>query len=235
MATSLQFTSSGVPVRLYAQESAGADAVKHPAILLLHGSGGHVEWWADRLAPFLQEAGIGLYAPHYFDRTQTVRADLSLLTDGVHVPRWIETIDDALRFVAARPGVDPERIVVAGISLGAFLALALAAQLSHSGNADEHKRIRALLDVSGGLAAPFDALATSRFPPTLIVHGATDNIVPVSFAHELNRKLTELNVPHRTEILAGEGHWFSPAVLPRLLLAVSAFLETHIALRQPTH
>ena len=189
-----------------------------------------MESWTARLAPLLEEAGIGLYAPHYFDRTGTSRADPAMLTDGVHVPQWIETVDAALRFVAERPGVDPKGIVLAGISLGAFLGLALAAQLS-AGPARDRERIKAILDISGGLVPPYDALATSDMPPTLILHGDTDNVVPVTFAHDLDHRLTQLNVPHRTEILAGEGHWFSPSALPRLLLAVSSFLDGQLQLQ----
>ena len=229
MTSSLDFRSGGKLIRMHAQElGPRQNSPSRPALLLLHGSGGHVDSWAARLGPFLHEAGIGLYAPHYFDRTGTARADLALLTDGIHVPQWIETVDAALRFVASRPAVDPEQIVVAGISLGAFLALALAAQLSVHKDPREHRRMRALLDVSGGLVPPYDAVATERMPPTLILHGAADNIVSVSYAHELDRKLTDLKVPHRTEILAAEGHWFSASALPRILLAVSAFLQQNL-------
>ncbi len=214
---------------MHAQEILSKDRQRqHPAILLLHGSGGHIDFWTARLAPLLNEAGIGLYAPHYFERTNTSRADLAMLTDGVHVPRWIETVDAALSFVASRPAVDPQRIVLAGISLGAFLALALSAQLSAERKLSASRRVHALLDISGGLVPPYEALATSAMPPTLILHGAEDNVVPVSFAYSLDRRLTELKVLHRTEILANEGHWFSPAAQPRLLLAISAFLQEHL-------
>lgn len=232
MPTSLQFNSGGIPVRMFAEEvatPASEPAERRPAIVLLHGSGGHVDFWTSRLGPLLQEARIGLYAPHYFDRTGTVRADLPTITDGVHVPQWLQTVDAALAFIATRPTVDPSRLVLAGISLGGFLAMSFAAQLSTSHDPNVHTRIRALLEVSGGLPSPYDDLATRHMPPTLILHGASDNIVPVSFASDLERKLTSLGVQHRTEILHGEGHWFSPASLPRILFAVSAFLEPLLA------
>ena len=227
MLSTLEFTSGGIPIRLEAQEfpSDGNHSEKRPAVLLLHGSGGHVEFWTERLGPFLREGSISLYAPHYFDRTKTVRADLAMISDGVHVPQWLETIDAATRFVASRPGVNPERIILAGISLGAFLALALAATLSGESDPEAAKRVRGILAISGGLVEPYAALATSRMASTLIVHGAADSIVPVSFAHDLDRRLSALGVAHRTEILPGEGHWFSPAALPRILLAVSPFLQ----------
>ena len=229
MSEALSFRSGGRPIRAFAEELPSiASAQKRPAILLLHGSGGHADFWTSRLAPFLAEGGIHLYAPHYFDRTGTSRADRSMFTDDVHVPQWLETVDDALEFVASRPGVDAERIVLAGISLGAFLSLALAARLSSAGSAFQRRRISAVLDISGGLVEPFAALATREMPPTLILHGAADNIVPVTFAHDLQHKLTTLGVHHRTEILPGEGHWFSPAAQPRILFAVSSFLGEHL-------
>ena len=229
MASALAFISAGVRIRVHAEEPAIRSGLsKRPAILLLHGSGGHVDFWTARLAPFLAEAGIALYAPHYFERTGTTRADLNLLTDGRHVPQWLETVDDALRFVSTRPGVDPEKIIVTGISLGAFLGLALAAQLSSSRHEPDRRRIFALLDISGGLVPPYDAQASSAMPPTLLLHGAVDTIVLVSFAEDLDRKLDALHVPHRTVILPGEGHWFSAAAMPRLLLAVSSFLQEHL-------
>ena len=224
----LELSSGGVPIRMQAQEiRSPTDPVgrRRPAVILLHGSGGHVDFWTGRLGPFLQEGGISLYAPHYFDRTRTVRADLAMISDGVHVPQWLETLGAATRFVASRPGVDPERIILAGISLGAFLCLAYAATLSAAPDAAQSLRTRGLLDVSGGLVEPYASQATARMPRTLILHGGADTIVPVSFAHELDRRLTALGVAHRTEILPGEGHLFSPGALPRILLAVSAFLE----------
>ena len=163
--------------------------------------------------------------------SRATRADFAAITDGVHVPKWLETVRAAVTYVATRPNIDPKRIVLAGISLGAFLSLALAAELSSSQDPAERATLRAVLDISGGLVAPFDTLATPYFPPTLILHGADDTVVPVSHAHELDRKLTQLDVAHRTEILPGEGHWFSAASAPRMLLATSAFLQVHLQSR----
>lgn len=211
-------------------EPAGQPAPrKRPAVLLLHGSGGNIDFWSSHLSVILEEAGVHFYAPRYFDRTGTQRADMNTLTDGVHVPQWLHTVDDALRFVATRPCVDPSRIVVVGISLGAFLGLALAAQLSAAIHPDEAARIRAVVDISGGLVAPFDELATRRFPATLILHGAADTVVSATFADALTTRLTALNVPHRVELLPGEGHWFGPTAWPRLLMAISAFLQPLLA------
>ena len=228
MSTPLELRVDNVPIRLYAQEPPPESGKGHAAIILLHGAGGNLDFWTSRFGPYLQEAGIALYAPHYFDRTGTTRADPALLRDGPHVPQWLDVIDATVRLAASRPGIHPERIVLAGISLGAFLSLAFAATLSAADDPAQHQRLRAVVAISGGLVNPFAAQANSAFPATLILHGEQDNVVPVSYAESLDRKLTELNVAHRTEILPGEGHWFTAAALPRMLHAVSGFLQAHL-------
>ena len=208
------FPSGGKAIRLHVTEPAKLGPL--PAILLLHGAGGNVDFWLDRIAPFVSRLGIAIYAVHYFDRTGTTRADASILHDGKHVPLWLETIADALAHIAGRPGVDSKRIALVGISLGAYLALALGTRAPAS--------IRAIVDISGGLAQPFDSAATSAFPPTLILHGDADTVVPVGNAHALSALLARLKVPHQLEILHGEGHWFSSGSQMRILGAVAAFL-----------
>jgi len=200
----------------------------HPAIVLMHASGGNVGFWVDPLAPHLNAAGIALYAPRYFERTNTTRADLSIITDGVHVPQWLDTLDAALTFVSSRPNVDPNRIAVIGISLGAFLALAFAAQLSASPDPAARRRIRAIVDICGGLAEPFASQTTSDFPRTLILHGEADTVVPVSQARALDQLLTRLKVHHETHLLPSEGHWFSHTVQLKLLMVVANYLRKNL-------
>lgn len=220
------FRSGDKDIRISLHEPPGISS--HPAIILMHGAGGNVTYWVEHLAPQLNEAGVALYAPHYFDRTGTVRADYQTIIDGIHVPQWIDVLDGALRFAAARPSVDPERVAVIGVSLGAFLSLGFAAELSASASPAERLRIRALVEISGGLVSPYIEKATKNFPPTLILHGAADEVVPARHAHELDALLTKLGVAHETRVLAGEGHWFSNSAQIPLLLAVAGFLSGHL-------
>ena len=218
------FRSGGKDIRISLHEPSTTNA-PHPAIVLLHGAGGNVAYWVERLAPSLNEAGLALYAPHYFDRTGTAHADYNTIIDGIHVPQWLEVLDGALTFAAARPSVDPARIAIIGVSLGAFLSLGYAATLSASPDPAARARIRTLVEISGGLESPYNQLATSHFPPTLILHGEADDIVPVRHAHELDARLTQLNVPHETRTFPNEGHWFSNHAQIPLLLAVANFLS----------
>jgi carboxymethylenebutenolidase len=193
---------------------------RHPAILLLHGSGGNIGFWADQIAPYVTSRDISLYAVHYFESTGTARADYDTIIDGVHFPKWLATVADALAWMRTQPGVDPNRIALIGISLGAFLALSLAT--------DPAANIRAIVELSGGLPDPFAANATSAFPPTLIFHGAEDTYVTVSDAEKLVARLTALKVPHETHIFRNQGHFFSPTTQLQILMTTAKFLSKHL-------
>ncbi len=169
----------------------------------------------------LSRLGVLVYAVHYFDRTGTDHATPAMLTDGTHVPLWLATVRDALVHIRSQPGVDSRRIALVGVSLGAFLALALGSEPSSG--------IRAIVDISGGLVPPYDAQANSSFPPTLIVHGEADTVVPVTLAHALEARLTLLRIRHEQLLLPAEGHWFSPSAQLRILGAVATFLGRELS------
>jgi carboxymethylenebutenolidase len=209
--------SGGTSIRIEQVEP--TTAKPFPAILLLHGSGGNLAFWFDRFAPQLSRLGVACYAVHYFDRTGTTRADAATILDGRHVPLWLTTIADTLAYIAGRPGIDPSRIALLGVSLGAFLSLAAATA---------SKNIRAIVEISGGLAQPYASQATSSFPPTLILHGEADSIVPVSHATELNALLDRLSVPHQMQLFPSEGHWFSAAAQLRILATTAQFLGRYL-------
>jgi carboxymethylenebutenolidase len=202
-------TFSSSPVEIRMQQFEPQTGLRHPALVILHGSGGAVSFWLNRLAPRLLDAGVAAYAPHYFDKTGTERATAEMIFDGRHFHQWLNAVEDAVGYVAARPAVDSNRIGVLGISLGGFLAVALATQDS---------RVRALVEVSGGVPHGWESRITSAMPATLALHGAQDSVVPVSEALKLQQLLAEQRVPNQVEILPGEGHWFSSAAQMQMLL-----------------
>jgi len=103
---------------------------------------------------------------------------------------------DAISDVAERPGVDRSRIALAGNSLGAAIALTVASQ---------DNRVAAVVDVSGFLPEPMIPLVR-RMPPTLILHGEADSIVPVQEAHKLEEFLRKRGTRREACIYQSQGH-----------------------------
>lgn len=220
------FVAGNRAIRMDVHSARPEPGRRAPAIILLHGAGGNIGFWLERLAPHLTQSGVSVFAPHYFERTDTVRADMAAITDGIHVPLWLDTVDAALQHVRKREYVDASRVAMVGISLGGFLTMSAAATRStHQAAAAQ---VRCLVELSGGLPEPYASQATPRMPPTLIVHGTDDTVVPVSAAHELDSLLTRLGVEHEARILQREGHWFSGAGQMQLMLAVGSFLSRHL-------
>lgn len=191
----------------------------HPAILVLHGSGGAASYWMDQFAPALNQFGAAVYAPHYFDKTDTLRATTEIILDGRHFIAWLKALQDALDYIAGRPRVDPARIGVLGISLGGYLAVALGI---------EDPRVRAVVEVSGGIPLGWEDRLQSTMPPTLILHGEKDQVVRVSEARKLQKLLTERHIQHEIEVFPDETHWFSIAARFQLLMRCAEFLGKHL-------
>ncbi len=47
---------------------------------------------------------------------------------------------------------------------------------------------------------------TAKMPPTLIIHGDADPLVPIQQSQRFMAKLEELKIPHRLEVRPGKGH-----------------------------
>jgi carboxymethylenebutenolidase len=198
-------------------EAQGAAGSRRPAVLMLHGADGLSHNGQYRSgARGLAAAGYQVYLVHYLDRTGETRASFATLFRNFET--WMETVRDALAYVAARPEVDPQRIGIVGISLGAGLGLAI------SGG---EPRVRALVSYFGPL--PQGAVSvTARLPPTLVLHGAADPIVPAFNAQAIEALLRQQGVPHEVKVYPGEGHGFRGTAERDATARVVAFLGRHL-------
>jgi dienelactone hydrolase len=193
-----------------------AQNTRLPAVIGLHGSGGGLDTLG-LMAQNLAKEGFAVYLPHYFQRTGTISADEAAMFRNF--PLWGKALWDVNSFVAQQPTVDPERIGLLGRSLGGYLALSLAAV---------DTRVKAVVEYFGGL--PKEVRFFQRhMPPTLILHGDADTVVPVAEAYSVQKVLEARNVPYEIKIYPGEGHIFNLAAHEDAERRSLAFLRKYLA------
>jgi carboxymethylenebutenolidase len=196
-----------------------ATAGKRPAILLLHGADGPEVNKAlyHGAAARLAARGYCVLFVHYFGRTaagekkpQGVAEQFKRSLRGTatreqqaacraRFQEWRAAVRDAVAYARALPGVDGERVSLVGFSLGAYLALAVAA--------DEDLGITAVVEFFGGLP-PEARERLKRLPPVLGFHGDQDQTVPVREAEELRDLLAARGLVGEVHIYEGVGHVF---------------------------
>jgi carboxymethylenebutenolidase len=186
-----------------------------PAIMLVHGSGGPLRG-IDPFARQAAEMGVHVFVVHYFERTRHSWVSPAIIQD--FFLDWLETLRDSINYIAAQPGVDPQRIGLLGFSLGGFLSLALATQ---------DRRITAVAELFGGL--PEHCIADAgKLPPVLILHGDRDNVVPVAEAERLESLLKQHRVLHEIKVYSNQGHHFTGMAQLDAMRRVVMFFRRHL-------
>lgn len=210
------FESGGKSIRLdaYLPESNGSPL---PAVIALYGSGGGVSGM-EQPASMLAAQGFAVFVLHYFDRTETVEA-YDKPTIFRNFPAWGKTVWDAIGHVAADPRVDGDRIGLLGFSLGAYLALSVAAVDS---------RVKVVVEFFGGLPKEVKFFMR-RLCPTLILHGEADAVVPVQEAYDLQNILEKKGIPYEMKIYPGVGHGFDNDIWRDAGMRSLQFLQKHLA------
>lgn len=205
--------SSGGRRILVEQYQPGAPG-KRPALILLHGSAGVLFPGLDlrQRARHFAAQGYAVFLPHFFNRT----GHFMVRPSGVHenLPVWTSTVQDCVTYVSANRNVDAKRIGLLGHSLGGYLALSTAAR---------DRRIKVVVEASGAL----DNHEIKRLPPTLILHGAKDETVPIEKARQLEAILKRLGTPYQKHIYPEEPHLFSRPAMQDIWLRIDAFLRLY--------
>ena len=188
---------------------------RFPAVIALHGSGGGHDTLAATAHP-LASQGFCVYVPHYFDRTGTTEAAMPAMF--LDFPLWMKTLWDLTSLVAQQPLVDPDRLGLVGFSLGGYLAMSLASI---------DPRIRVAVEYFGGLPKEIK-MFMRRLPPTLILHGDADAVVPVAEAFNLSQVLQDRSVPYEIQIYPGEGHHFTTGTRADADHRMQVFLKKYL-------
>jgi dienelactone hydrolase len=210
------FTSEGktIPVEQYEPDKPG----RYPAVVLLYGAGG-MTIGGDSFQSYARELarnGYVVYLPHYFEMTGTVFAKLE--DDEKYFAIWMSTIADAVAYAGKQPDVDAQRIGVMGFSLGAYLSLSVATV---------DPQVKAVVEFFGGLPE-FFAKQLKTMPPTLILHGDADPLVPVKEAYTLETLFKQKKITYEIKIYSGQKHGFTGAADDDARQRVRGFLDKNL-------
>ncbi len=168
------------------------------------------------------------------------------------VPDAVQDVRQAVKFVgehASDYGVDPARLGVYGGSAGGHLSLMvgldyrpgdskknrIAAIVAHFPPVDlrqivgQSKRFPAL-DFNPELAKTVSPIlfVSDDDPPTLLIHGDADTLVPISNSKDIHKLLEDANVVTSFISLAGAGHGFRGAARDEAQKATIAWFEAHL-------
>lgn len=206
-----QFTSGGKTIRV--EHFHPISEGRYPAIIMVPESGGlkHVGDLYRNIARSISREGYVVLVVNFFDRTgvegvnpkQIKREDFLL---------WQDAVRDSVNFCRDMPNVQSKCVGFLGFSLGAYLSLSVAM--------DEKMQIGAVAEFFGGLPEELWK-DLKRLPPTLIVHGARDAMVPVKEAYALQNFFQNKNLPHECKIYENQGHMFEDEI--RTFLAKKVF------------
>ena len=175
-----------------------------PVVLYFHGNGGNISYRAGRYG-LMRDAGFGVLALSWrgYGGSTGSPSEVALVADGRL----------AWRHLVAK-GIESERIVIFGESLGSGVAVQVAAAEKVAGVildspftsvADVAAWRFPFLPVHGLVWDRFDSLTriADIGVPLLIVHGDRDRVVPYSLGRRLHEAARQ---PKRFVTLAGAGH-----------------------------
>ncbi|MEM8782027.1 MAG: alpha/beta hydrolase [Planctomycetota bacterium] len=214
-------------LRVYLPPKADAESesTPRPGVVLFHGGGwlqggmGHLQSQAAELAAL----GVVAVCPEYRVRETDGTTPIDALTDALHAFAWVREHADAL-------GIDPERLAAGGGSAGGQLAAACATMTD--------EKLAELAPALAGLRRPdalilfnpvidngpdgygherlgdayrwFSPLHNLRpgLPPTLILLGTDDHLVPVTTAEAYVQAMQAHGNACELELYDGQVHGF---------------------------
>lgn len=221
-----QFESGGKPVEDFYCVPAGAGT--DPAVILLHGAvprGAGNATYASMCRGFAAGGYYAMFVEYYSQAGPSKPGDPPVTGRGFaawvngNFPIWTREIASGVSVLGRNRRVDRARIAVIGYSLGAFLAVAAGAT--------EGGRLAAIVEYYGGMPVGYAHLA-ANMPPTLIMHGADDRVVPVRYAYKLNQILTHDGRPHEMKIYPGVGHSFGVVAHGKFWQTMLDFLRRYL-------
>ncbi len=187
---------------LYVPESY-TPSKRWPVVIALHGAYGHGEEYVFSWLRPAKSRGFLVIAPNSADVTWSI----------LQPPRDANAILALLDNVAGQYAIDPDRILLTGLSDGGTFTY-----LTGLPNED---RFRALAPIAGDFHAMMDPMLRRKMGqalPTLIVHGALDPIFPVRSIRSAVELMSHLEYEVTYEELPEWGHAYPYSIHERLVL-----------------
>jgi carboxymethylenebutenolidase len=149
---------------------------------------------------------------HYMDRQNITWANNAQMSS--YFQQWIQTLHDAVDFVAAQPNVDASRISLMGHSLGAQLCFHEAAN---------DARIHSIVDMAGCFVLPTAKI--TRMPKVLILQGNADKVVTLKREGAMVAVLKRCHTTYYEHIFPGVDHMFDHVESATLVHLIVDFLK----------
>ncbi len=188
----------------------------HPAVVISHGMGGSGRSMLNGRGREFVRWGFAAIATDYTHAGATGRLDRAQAGAS---PENLRRGLGCVGVLRQLPGVDRERIVLYGNSMGGFLTVAMAAAapgevaaavITAGGIAPDGRGVRGMPGVPGA------EVARRVRTPFLILHGSDDTTVPPRSSERLAELLVEQNVPFKRYVIGGVGHNLFAAHDPKM-------------------
>jgi dienelactone hydrolase len=198
--TTADFRSGGHKVRVEHFHLPGKG--RRPAVILVPESNSldKVGEVYRAIARRVAEEGYVVLMVHFFDTTGHKKGidDPKKITEK-DFRAWMAAVRGAVGYARKLPGVEPKRVGLLGFSLGGYLCLSVAA--------DKELGIAAVASYFGGVP---DKLCRGLrwLPPTFVVAGGRDTLVPVARSYAVIGLCLARGVPCAYKIYDKQGHLF---------------------------
>ncbi len=182
---------------LQAEYFAAAGEGPHPGVVVLHESFG-LNDDIRRIAARFAAAGYAALAPSLYSHGRRAVCLSRVIVDMLRgsVAREIADIHAAREALAAREGVDPQRIAVAGFCQGGGFALIAGTRPGFQAAAVNYGDV------------PTERSKLDGVCPVVASYGARDRLFGTKMAARLEEHLGALGVPHDVKVYDGAGHSF---------------------------